>query len=223
MSASAPNFLARSVQPCTVCFASAGLLPVSSIALHCAGLLALHHCLFFLVLPAVALAIVTGFINPRILSLAARGWVSGVVAVGLYDLSRVPFILAGWEDFIPHITKWLTGSDDHAFLIGYAWRYIGNGGGLGMVFFLLADHYGWMKYIVSNGVSFGLLVFAALLALLIFLPASQQLMFEITPLSFFGGMIGHLVYGFVLGRLYRRQIKKALILRTNALISASVG
>jgi hypothetical protein len=210
MSASALMLSVRNVQPCTVCFLFAGVLPVSSIALHCAGVLALNHCLLFLVIPAFILAFTTAAINTRIFTLAFRGWISGVVAVALYDLSRVPFILAGWEDFIPHITEWLTGSDDHAFLIGYAWRYIGNGGGLGIVFFLLADHFGWKKYIVSNGVSFGLLVFASLVTMLIFLPESQQLMFKITPLSFFGGMIGHIVYGYVLGRLHLRYNKKGV-------------
>lgn len=202
MSAFAPTLFYRKLQPCVACFIAAGLLPVSSIALHCAGFISLTHCLFFLIIPALAVALVSGAINHHVLRLAARGWVSGIVAVALYDVSRVPFIIAGWEDFIPHITSWLTGNNDNAYLIGYTWRYVGNGGGLGIVFFLLANHFGWRKYVVSNGVSFGLLVFGGLVSLLIFLPESQKLMFEVTPLSFFGGMIGHIVYGFVIGRMY---------------------
>ena len=204
MSALAPIHSLRRLQIGAVGFAFAGLLPVSSIALHCAGFLPLSNCLWFLVIPAFAFAIAISAINMRVLKLAAYGWVSGIIAVTLYDISRVPFILAGWADFIPHITSWLTGNDEHAYLIGYTWRYAGNGGGLGIVFFLLADHYGWKKYVVSNGVSFGLLVFAGLVSLLIFMPEAQKLMFEITPLSFFGGMIGHIVFGCVLGRVYRR-------------------
>lgn len=208
MSAFAPIQSQKKLQPCVACFIAAGILPVSSIALHCAGFISLPNCLFFLVVPAFAAAVMAGLINRRILKLAFLGWISGIVAVALYDVSRVPFILAGWADFIPHITSWLTGSDDHAYLIGYAWRYIGNGGGLGIVFFLLADHFGWKKYIVSNGVSFGLLVFAGLVGLLIFMPESHKLMFEVKPLSFFGGMIGHIVYGCVLGKLYSRIVRR---------------
>lgn len=207
MSAFAPILSIRSLQPRVAFFIAAGLLPVTCIALHCAGIIALRNALWFLILPAGALAIATSAIDRKLLQLVFRGWISGIVAVTLYDVSRVPFILAGWEDFIPHITSWLTGSDDHAYLIGYAWRYAGNGGGLGIVFFLLANHFGWKKYIVSNGVSFGLLVFAGLVSLLIFMPESQKLMFEVTPLSFFGGMIGHIVYGYVLGRLHNRMVQ----------------
>lgn len=190
-------------QTATVC---AGLLPVSSIALHCAGTISLNNCLFFLVIPAFFIALISSAINVRVIKLAMRGWLSGIIAVAFYDLSRVPFIVAGWEDFIPHITLWLTGSDDHAYLVGYMWRYAGNGGGLGIVFFLLADHFDWKKYIVSYGVSFGLLIFAGLLGLLFFFPQSQELMFEVTPVAFFGGLTGHIVYGYVLGKLAKRLV-----------------
>lgn len=182
-------------------FLFAGLLPVSSIALHCAEIIALKHALWFLIIPAIAIAFATSAIDKKLLQLVLRGWISGIIAVALYDLSRVPFILAGWADFIPHISAWLTDSNESSYLIGYTWRYAGNGGGLGIVFFLLANHFGWKKYIVSNGVSYGLLVFASLVALLMIFPNAQKMMFEITPLSFFGGMIGHVVYGYVLGKL----------------------
>ena len=208
MSAFAPIHELKKLRIGAAGFTIAGLLPVSSIALHCAGILSLSNCLFFLVIPTFIFAIVTSAINTRVLKLVLLGWLSGVVAVAVYDISRIPFIYAGWADFIPHITSWLTGSNDNAYLIGYTWRYAGNGGGLGIVFFLLADHFGWKKYIVSNGVTFGLLVFAGLLALLVFIPESQNLMFEVTPISFFGGMVGHIVYGYVLGRMYKRTFSR---------------
>ncbi|HTF02772.1 MAG TPA: hypothetical protein VK826_02070 [Bacteroidia bacterium] len=203
MSAYALSFHSAKLKPGVVSFAIAGLLPVSSIALHCAGFLSLTNCLLFVIIPAFFVALVSSVNNRRLLKLVFRGWICGIVAVALYDVSRVPFILAGWEDFIPHIAAWLGGSDDHAYFIGYAWRYAGNGGGLGIVFFLLADYFGWRKYIVSNGVTYGLCVFASLVVLLIVFPESQEMMFKVTPLSFFGGLTGHIIYGFVLGKLYR--------------------
>jgi hypothetical protein len=204
MSAFAPVLSQRKPAPGAAGFALAGLLPVSSIALHCAGIISIVNCLFFLVIPAFVLAFITSSINTRILKLAMLGWISGIVAVALYDLSRIPFILAGWTDFIPHISHWLSPGNDHPYLIGYTWRYAGNGGGLGIVFFLLADHFGWRKYIVSSGVTFGLIVFTCLVALLVIFPDAQNMMFRITPVSFFGGLTGHIVYGYVLGALHKK-------------------
>lgn len=209
MSASAPIFpRAKSAasQYGTAFFFIAGLLPVTSIAFHCAGFLSITTALLFVILPAFALAFVLNIFNRDTMRLVFRGWISGIVAVTLYDLVRIPFIYAGWDDFIPHIATWLTGSNDHAYLISYTWRYAGNGGGLGIVFFLIANHFGLRKYIVSCGVNFGLLIFAGLLALLVFFPRSQELMFEVTPIAFFGGLTGHVVYGYVLGRLAKRMV-----------------
>lgn len=179
------------------------MLPVTSIALHCSGILSLYNSLCFLIIPAFISLLVAGISDRKLLKLAGRGWISGVAAVLLYDLSRLPFILAGWADFIPHISSWLSDSNEHSFVIGYAWRYIGNGGGLGIVFFLAADYFNWKKYAVSSGVTFGLLIFSGLVALLVAFPDAQDLMFEITPVSFFGGLTGHIVYGWAIGKLYR--------------------
>lgn len=209
MSAFAPIASVKRPAPAAGLFLLAGILPVTCIALHCAEIITLENALWFLIMPAFLLAFASGTINRKLLRLAFRGWIAGIIAVTLYDLSRIPFILAGWADFIPHISSWLTGSNDHSYLIGYGWRYAGNGGGLGIVFFLLADHFGWKKYIVGNGVTFGLLVFASLVALLLIFPNAQSMMFRITPLSFFGGMTGHIIYGYVLGKMFYRRHSKS--------------
>lgn len=189
----------------TLFFIAAGLLPVTSIALHCAGFIPLTTSLVFIIFPVLCGAFALNLLNRELLRRVGAGWIAGVVAVALYDLSRIPFVYAGWDDFIPHIATWLTRNNEHTYLISYSWRYIGNGGGLGITFFLLADYFQWKKYAVSAGVTFGLLVFAGLLALLVFIPESQKLMFEVTPISFAGGLAGHLVYGYVLGKLFRYQ------------------
>lgn len=222
MSAFAPIQSQQKLQPCVACFIAAGILPVSSIALHCAGIISLINCLFFLIVPTFGVALLFGTINRSVLKLALQGWVSGIVAVALYDISRIPFILAGWADFIPHISAWLTDTNENSYLIGYAWRYAGNGGGLGIVFFLLASHFNLRKQIVSNGVTFGLLVFAGLVTLLIIFPNSQDMMFRITPLSFFGGMTGHIVYGYALGRMANYLLRKSQLKSNNNKFPAAV-
>lgn len=208
MSAFAPVLFAGKPDLKVGFFALAGLLPVTSIAFHCSGILSLSDSFCFLILPAVIIVLVVGIFDRKLMKLTARGWISGVIAVLLYDLSRVPFILAGWADFIPHISTWLSDSNENSFAIGYAWRYIGNGGGLGIVFFLTADYFNWKKYAVSSGVTFGLLIFSGLVALLVAFPDAQDQMFEITPVSFFGGLTGHIVYGWAIGKLYRLFLKR---------------
>lgn len=203
MSAFVPFVFLHKPQPRVVLFFFAGILPVSCIALHCAGILSLNHAFPFLVLPAVVLAFTISAEDKKLVQMVFRGWISGVIAVAVYDLSRIPFVYAGWDDFIPHIASWLTGKAEHSYLISYTWRYAGNGGGLGIVFFLLAEYFRWRKYSASAGVTFGLFVYIGLLALLIFFPDAQRLMFEITPVAFFGGLVGHLVYGYMIGRMYR--------------------
>ena len=43
-------------------------------------------------------------------------------------------------DFIPVMGSWVTGEPDTAgsAAVGYVWRYIGDGGGLGVAFFVVA-------------------------------------------------------------------------------------
>src|SRR5688572_6805879 len=112
-----------------LCFLCVGFLPVTSIVLHCLGILPLQNALFMLILPLLVIAAGVSMISQGIGRVAFRGWLSGIVAVFLYDISRIPFVMAGWEDFIPKIGSWLLHDDNRNAMIGYAWRYIGNGGG----------------------------------------------------------------------------------------------
>lgn len=190
------------LSPAPVLFFITGLLPVTCIALHCLDLVPLSYGGLFLILPTIWISLLLSFDNERILQLVFKGWVSGVVAVTFYDLSRIPFVYLGWDDFIPNISTWLMPSGERSALIGYTWRYVGNGGGLGISFFMLGEMLQLKKNAAGNGVTFGLFIFVGLLALLLFHPQAQHLMFELTPVAFFGGLVGHVVFGFVLGRMY---------------------
>lgn len=185
-------------------FILAGFMPVSSIALHCIGVLPLQHCLFFLVVPMFAGMFLLGLLTPGMTRVAARGWIAGVVAVALYDCSRVPFILYGWGDFIPKIGAWLLDTEDPGAWVGYAWRYIGNGGGLGMAFFMLIKATGFSRNFLRAGIEFGLFVFLCLVVLLCTFKEAQDMMFRITPLTFAGSFTGHVIYGATLGFMARR-------------------
>ena len=76
------------------------------------------------------------------------GFIAGIISVFLYDLSRVPYILGGWSDFIPKIGGWVTNTNEKNALLGYTWRYIGNGGGMGIAFFILMAQLNTNKHLI---------------------------------------------------------------------------
>ncbi|TND09014.1 MAG: hypothetical protein FD123_1868 [Bacteroidetes bacterium] len=190
------------------CFLVVGFLPVSAIVFHCLGVLPLQLCLSSLILPLFALACCAGTFTPYVGRMAWQGWLAGIVAVALYDLSRVPFILFGWSDFIPKIGAWLSNTDQPDAVIGYLWRYIGNGGGLGIAFFMILYFIGNRPHIIRTGIIFGLFVFSCLMLILLVFREAQDIMFRITPLSFAGSLTGHIVYGAALGFMARTFFRR---------------
>ena len=132
----------------------------------------------------------------------SHGWIAGLIAVLIYDLSRIPFIYAGWDDFIPGLGGAITGAEEN-FTIGYLWRYLGNGAGLGLGFAALS-HFFKFKRTILAGLIYGVCVFLCLDIVLISSEQAQANMFEITPLTFTGSLVGHVVYGTVLGFVISR-------------------
>lgn len=182
-------------------FLFAGFLPVTAIVIHCLGILPLRMNLHLVMLPAIMLLCCLSLRDMKMGKLALQGWLSGVGAVALYDLSRIPFIMNGWSDFIPKIGGWLNETGEPDALTGYLWRYIGNGGGLGISFFMFLHLTGRKHALVLNGLLFGLFVFASLIFVLRCFPEAQEMMFRITRFSFAGSLLGHIVYGLTLGLL----------------------
>lgn len=181
-----------------------GFFPVLSIVLHCLGLITLQVCLFSIILPAFSFVIAAGIKIPVIGKIILKGWIAGIVAVALYDLSRVPFILSGWSDFIPKIGAWLTNTNEPDVLLGYLWRYVGNGGGMGAAFFVLIYQFKRSERMVLIGLLYGLFIFASLMCILLIFKEAREMMFKITPLTFTGSFIGHVIYGLVLGLIARK-------------------
>ena len=94
-----------------------------------------------IVLCAVLGAIIT-FAPHRIDMIVGRGLIAGMVACIVYDGARLfaVHVLGLMGDFIPVMGSWVTGEPDTAgsAAVGYVWRYIGDGGGLGVAFFVVA-------------------------------------------------------------------------------------
>ena len=183
-----------------------GVLPVSAIALHVMGLIDLFS-FYPVIVFLYSLVIFLSLNKPKLRKVILIGWLSGIIAVSFYDVSRLPFMAMGWDDFIPKIGGWLIGEEEE-FTLGYLWRYIGNGGGLGITFFVLLSFLKERKNYILLGLLFGLFICLCLDLTLLISPQSETLMFEITPLTIIGGTVGHIVYGLTLGILANFFYKK---------------
>jgi hypothetical protein len=185
-----------------------GMSPIAALALSIAGLWTLPTGTLLLVLPMGLLGIALARRYPHCGRLALAGLAAGLIAVFLYDCTRVPFIMAGaWGDFIPKIGGWLLSTDKPNRVVGYLWRYIGNGGGMGMAFtFLFASFLRTSSARINfrSGVLFGVAIWLCLLVTILVSSRGEQMLFKLTPVSFVLSLLGHLVYGAVLGVLVHR-------------------
>lgn len=193
-----------SQQSLLLLFIAGGFFPVSSIVLHCLHILPLQQCLLFLVIPILFSFITLGIKFPAVGRTAIVGFAAGIIAVLFYDISRMPYILAGWSDFIPKIGGWVNNTNETNAIAGYLWRYIGNGGCMGISFFILISYLKNQKQIVLKGIAFGLFIFTGLMFVLFVFEQTQVMMFKITPLSFTGSITGHIIYGVTLGSFAKK-------------------
>lgn len=183
-----------------------GFLPVASISAWVIFDIDMSRSCLYVLIPGVLLGWVIAALKKQVGQIVLEGWMAGVVAVIVYDLSRVPFLLIGWGDFIPKIGDWVVGSEGNWASIGYIWRYAGNGGGMGIALFMLISIFSVRQFKVWMGVLYGLFVLSCLMITLQF-PNGEVLLFKLRPLSIVGGTIGHIIYGAVLGRLAGRALQ----------------
>ena len=148
------------------------------------------------------------FAPHRIDIIVGRGLIAGMVACIVYDAARLfaVHVLGLMGDFIPVMGSWVTGEPDTAgsAVVGYVWRYIGDGGGLGVAFFVVAfalgiDRWSNVKAVLA---AMGFAVFptwAGLIATVVLAPHGEEMMFPLNTATITITLIGHLIFGFVLG------------------------
>jgi hypothetical protein len=186
-----------------VAYAAIGFAPIAALALTVAGLWSLSLGSLVLIAPAVVFAVILGVLSPRHGRYALEGLAAGLVAVVVYDLVRWTFVGFGWwGDFIPNIGGWLNGSGRPDWLLGYGFRWLGDGGGMGIAFMvaarsLVARPAG--RAAVALGIAYGLAIWVCLLITLIVAPEGQTVLFPLTAVTLGLSWIGHVVYGAVLG------------------------
>jgi hypothetical protein len=179
-----------------------GFSPITALAIAIIGILPLSVSTLLIVLPATMLGIGLALRFPAYRQLALKGLLIGLIAVFLYDCMRVPFIISGiWGDFIPKINMWLFNTSQPNWIVGYIWRYVGDGGFMGIAFTVA---YCILKPRVNSriaGVGFGLAIWICLLGTLVLAPHGQEMLFKLTPTTLSLSLLGHLIYGTALGML----------------------
>lgn len=193
-------------------------LPILAIPAHVFDLVPMHLSAGLLVVPLlVAVLIVSGFWPLRQDRTFLFAAATGAVATAVYDAIRLDtvYLLGWWGDFIPRVGSWILDTDDPTgppvaepggavVLIGYAWRYAGDGAGVGVWFFVLAAALGLRDRgrgaTVLAAVAFSVVpVWAGLIGTVSLAPRASELMFPLTTSTLLLSLLGHLLFGVVLG------------------------
>jgi hypothetical protein len=182
-------------------FLAFGFTAITSLGVALAGAVPLPYGFHYVVIPAYAAMLLIGLRWPAWGKRALIGLVAGMIATGIYDILRIGLMFAGlWGDPIPSIGQLALDDPNAEWYWGYVWRFVGNGGGMGLAFAMLP----WRG--VKLGIAYGSAVCTGLVVLLYFWPVAQQHFFALTPATAAGGMAGHWVYGAVLGWLTARWL-----------------
>ncbi|MFC5139443.1 hypothetical protein ACFPK1_14465 [Actinomycetospora rhizophila] len=186
-------------------------LPLLAISAHVFGLAPMNVTAGLVVVPltlAVLLLCVFAPVGEDRIVLMGAVW--GVIATLVYDAVRLDtvYLLGWWGDFIPTVGTWILGVEGGATavgaIVGYLWRYVGDGGGIGVVFFVLVAATGLRRWgeraTVAAAVVFAVFpVWTGLIATVAVAPRGERLMFPLTVTTVTLSLLGHLVFGLVLG------------------------
>jgi hypothetical protein len=137
-------------------------------------------------------------------SVLAAGFVTGLVACAAYDAFRLPTIYEFhlWGDFFGAVGGWATNEPSN-FLVGYLWRYLGDGGGIAVTFFAVAATIGLhrrsRRQVMVAAIAFGVCPVWSGLVLTDLLAQPGHELFPLTAVTLTLSLVGHLIYGAGLG------------------------
>lgn len=193
-------------------------LPLLAISAHVFDLVPMHLTAGLVVIPLLVVIVVASLRCPleqdRMLLRAA---IVGAIATALYDTIRLDtvYLLGWWGDFIPSIGAWILNTDDPVtglidqpgtaeVLVGYVWRYAGDGAGIGVWFYVLAAALRLRDrgpaITIGAAVAFAVApVWAGLIGTVGLAPRAAELMFPLTARTLALSLLGHLIFGLVLG------------------------
>jgi hypothetical protein len=201
--AALPDWLRAARRP-QLYFLAYGFLPIGCLSLALQDAVPLRWTAQLLVVPATAVALVLALRSPHWGRRAGVGLAAGMAAVAAYDVVRGAFVLAGaMPDPIPNIGRMALDDPTASWLWGYLWRFVWNGGAMGIAFAMLPFRG------VRAGVAFGLAVCGCLFATLLASPIAQHRFLALTPFNVAVALVGHAVYGAVLGAALERLERPA--------------
>jgi MFS family permease len=183
-------------------------MPILGISADVFGLVPQNISWVVIIALTAVLAAIVVFAPHRIDMIVGRGLIAGMVACIVYDAARLfaVHVLRLMGDFIPVMGSWVTGEPDTAgsAAVGYVWRYIGDGGGLGVAFFVVAFALGidrWKSvYAVLACVVFAVFpTWTGLIATVALAPRGEEMMFALNPATVTITLLGHVIFGLVLG------------------------
>lgn len=196
---------------------AAGAMPVLSIPLAVMGVSSMTTQALYLVIPLSLLTVGLILQDSPESAWAFKGLVAGLAAVTAYDAVRIPMVLTDvWPDFIPHLGGWVLGTEQDNLFVGYLWRYLGDGGGIGMAFFVFCGMVASVRpsWITAQpmllSIGYGIFIWSGLCATVVLIPNGSKMLFAMSPMNFFLSLLGHLIYGAVLGLFLSRMIHPAL-------------
>lgn len=173
-----------------------GYAPIGALCIALLGVVPLHVGSVLLVLPALIVGVGLGWRERAWGRMALLGLAAGILATGVYDVLRLGLVWLGlWEDFIPEIGRMALGSDEVHPMWGYVWRFLGNGGGMGLAFAVLP----WRG--VLAGLAYATLICCCLFLTILVSPDAGERLFSLSPVTMAGALAGHWIYGGVLGWL----------------------
>jgi hypothetical protein len=187
----------------SLAYAAIGFSPIAALALAIAGICPLPVSAAVLIGTALIGGMLLGQRFPESRRVALEGFCAGLVAVFAYDAARWATIDAGWwGDFIPAIGGWLLGTNQPDVVLGYLYRWLGDGGGMGLAFVVamrLVAGTRSRRDTVRLGILYGIAIWFCLIATVLVAPEGQSMLFHITLTTLGLSLGGHLIYGAVLG------------------------
>jgi len=182
-----------------------GAVPVLAISADVFGWVSLQTVAIAVMLPLIAvLAVLVKYRPDPSDRLILSGFLWGILACAGYDAFRLPTIYGAhlWSDFFGAVGGWATGTESN-YLVGYLWRYVGDGGGIAVAFFALAATLGaaaWpRRSVVALAIGYAVFPVWTGLVLTDFLAPSGSELFPLTATTLLLSLCGHLIYGAVLG------------------------
>jgi hypothetical protein len=187
-------------------------MPILAIAGDVFGLLSQSAVTIVAVVLVAVLATLIAFAPHRIDMIVGRGLIAGMVACIVYDAARLfaVHVLGVMGDFIIVMGSFVTGEPDTtgSAAIGYIYRYLGDAGGLGVAFFVIAYAIGidrWKSVCgVLAAIAFSLIPWAGLIATVALSAHGEEQMFPLNAATVIVTLLGHVIFGLFLGLAFQK-------------------